>query len=676
MSLLVVGLSHRSAPVSLLERAALPTDAVTKLLHDTVATEQVAGAAVLATCNRIELYADVDKFHAGVAELSTLLARHSDVGLDELTPYLYVHYEDRAVRHLFSVACGLDSMVVGEGQILGQIKDALATAQDLQTASRLLNELFQQALRVGKRAHSETGIDRAGQSLVTFGLEQLAGGQSAASVQSWAQGRRALVIGAGSMSSLAATTLARAGVAEIAIANRTPARAERLARILGESAAAVAPAPARQDRDGAAQPDADGPATPGGAAAPHAPASAPRLPAPGPDAAPAGRAGTLLARGVAMERVPQELTRADIVVSCTGATGLVLTAETIEAAVAAVAGRLPASAVPAQGPNAAAPADAALHAGRGPSARSAGQSGQAGPCPLDPAAGSAVQEAASGFSVEGEAAVAGMDAAALEQHAAWVDKGITPAVRRPRSPAQDGPAAHDPAADASAIAALAAVAARGRVPELRGPRLPESAPHRPVVLSLLDLAMPRDVDAAVHRLAGVRLVDIESLAEASADAPMAADVEQVRLIVAEEVAAFGAAQRAAHITPTVVALRTMAADVVAGEIARLDGRLPGLDGKQRAEITQTVRRVVDKLLHAPTVRVKQLAAEPGGAGYADALRTLFDLDAESVAAVAAASGDARNDLTDLSKAVAGGVIDADDDGDDADVYEGKNRGRA
>ncbi|MEV6400639.1 glutamyl-tRNA reductase, partial [Streptomyces sp. NPDC051907] len=157
-----------------------------------------------------------------------------------------------------------------------------------------------------------------------------------------------------------------------------------------------------------------------------------------------------------------------------------------------------------------------------------------------------------------------------------------------------------------------------------------------VRLALLDLAMPRDIDAAVHRLPGVRLVDIESLAEASADAPMAADVDQVRGIVSAEVAAFGAAQRAAHITPTVVALRTMAADVVAGEVARLEGRLPGLDDKQRAEITQTVRRVVDKLLHAPTVRVKQLASEPGGAGYADALRTLFDLDPETVASVSRA----------------------------------------
>ena len=177
MSLLVVGLSHRSAPVSVLERAALVRGRAASCCRTRSSAEPAAEAAVLATCNRIELYADVDKFHAGVAELSTLLAQHSGVGLEELTPYLYVHYEDRAVHHLFSVACGLDSMVVGEGQILGQIKDALAVAQELHTAGRLLNDLFQQALRVGKRAHSETGIDRAGQSLVTFGLEQLAGGR-------------------------------------------------------------------------------------------------------------------------------------------------------------------------------------------------------------------------------------------------------------------------------------------------------------------------------------------------------------------------------------------------------------------------------------------------------------------------------------------------------------------
>src|SRR4051812_40322866 len=189
MSLLVVGLCHRSAPVSVLERATLSADAQIKLLQDTVAAEPAAEAALLATCNRIEVYADVDKFHAGVAELSTLLSRYSGAGLDELTPHLYVHYEDRAVHHLFSVACGLDSMVVGEGQILGQIKDALGLGQELHSAGRVLNDLFQQALRVGKRAHSETGIDQAGQSLVTFGLEQLS------DIVGELQGKRALVVG-------------------------------------------------------------------------------------------------------------------------------------------------------------------------------------------------------------------------------------------------------------------------------------------------------------------------------------------------------------------------------------------------------------------------------------------------------------------------------------------------
>ncbi|CAM5486206.1 glutamyl-tRNA reductase [Streptomyces canus] len=556
MSLLVVGLSHRSAPVSVLERAALHADAQVKLLQDTVAADPATEAAVLATCNRIELYADVDKFHAGVAELSTLLAQHSGVGLDELTPYLYVHYEDRAVHHLFSVACGLDSMVVGEGQILGQIKDSLARAQELHTAGRLLNDLFQQALRVGKRAHSETGIDRAGQSLVTFGLEQLALG---AEVSDWARGKKALVIGAGSMSSLAAATLARVGVTEIVVANRTADRAERLAEILNEG-------------------------------------------------------GDVSARAVPMDSVSDELTRADVVVSCTGATGLVLSAEAVAAARGSVA--LGADEVPPFRESEAAPA-----------ARQPAGSATDENCPLD----LAPMQATPGFSVLGEAAVAGMAASELEQHAAWVDNA-------PR-PQSSGSVATvlDPAEEAEAIAALAATAAViGRVPERRRPEPVAEIPRPTPSLFLLDLAMPRDIDAAVHRLGGVRLVDIESLADASADAPMAADVDQVRRIVADEVAAFGAALRAAHITPTVVALRSMAAEVVAGEIARLDGRLPGLDDKQRGEITQTVRRVVDKLLHAPTVRVKQLAAEPGGAGYADALRTLFDLDPETVAAVSRA----------------------------------------
>ncbi|MGW0895822.1 glutamyl-tRNA reductase, partial [Streptomyces goshikiensis] len=216
-------------------------------------------------------------------------------------------------------------------------------------------------------------------------------------------------------------------------------------------------------------------------------------------------------------------------------------------------------------------------------------------CPVDPAAG------------DGRAAIAGVDASSLELHGTWADQGEAAAQRQPR---------------------------RGVRAQVDGVA---------VRLALLDLAMPRDIDAAVHRIPGVRLVDIESLAEASADAPMAADVDAVRGIVTEEVAAFGAAQRAAHITPTVVALRAMAAEVVAMEVARLDGRVPDLDERQRAEVTQTVRRVVDKLLHAPTVRVKQLASEPGGAGYAEALRELFDLDPQTVASVSRADAADQND---------------------------------
>jgi glutamyl-tRNA reductase len=618
MSLLVVGLSHRSAPVSVLERAALSADAQIKLLQDTVAAEPAAEAAVLATCNRIELYADVDKFHAGVAELSTLLAQHSGVGLDELTPYLYVHYEDRAVHHFFSVACGLDSMVVGEGQILGQIKDALATAQELHTAGRLLNDLFQQALRVGKRAHSETGIDRAGQSLVTFGLEQLSSG---APVDAWLKDKRALVIGAGSMSSLAAATLARAGVAELVVANRTFDRAERLAALLAEQ---YGPGPADQD-----DPD-------------------------------------VLARAVPMESVPDELTRADVVVSCTGATGLVLTADLVAEAVEGRTGAPVHPSERAAGTGSGSDTDSdSVRSGLPPTSV-----GSEDGCPLDVSAvqqGSAAQGSAvqgsTGFSVMGEAAVAGMDAATLEQHAAWVDNGTVDRREGRRAPE----------IDTDAVAALAAAAATlGRVPERRRPEPVAEVPRPLPVLSLLDLAMPRDIDAAAQRLLGVRLVDIEFLAEASADAPMAADVDQVRRIVSDEVAAFDAAQRAAHITPTVVALRAMAADVVAGEIARLDGRLPGLDDKQRGEITQTVRRVVDKLLHAPTVRVKQLAAEPGGAGYADALRTLFDLDAETVAAVSRADDDSR----DHNSAALGGLDFGRENFDSNNFESAENRGRA
>ena len=269
MSVLVVGLSHKSASLGTLERAVVSGDAVGKLLRDLSQAPNVAGAFVVSTCNRAEVYAEVDKFHGGVSSITDLLARHSGIPLGELTPHLYVHYEDRAVQHLLAVACGLDSMVVGESQILGQVRQALGTAREQHTLSRGLGELGALALRTGKRAHTETRIDQAGANLVSVGiaaaLEQL--GQPPDSLA----GRTVLVIGAGSMSSLAATTAARLGAAHIVVANRTMDRA-------GQVAAAVAGSTAE------------------------------------------------------LSSLAGPLAQADLVISCTGASGVVITAELVASA--------------------------------------------------------------------------------------------------------------------------------------------------------------------------------------------------------------------------------------------------------------------------------------------------------------------------------------------------------
>jgi len=429
VSVLAVGLSHRSAPVPLLERLAVAADEVTKVLHQLRQAPHVEESLVLSTCNRVEVYAEVDKFHGGVSAVSELLAEVSGVPLETLTPHLYVHYEDRAVQHLFSVACGLDSMVVGEGQILGQLRAAYRAATDSDTTGRVLGPLVQRALRVGKRARSETGIDRAGASLVGAGLDL-----AAAAVGPLA-GKAALVVGAGSMGALAAAALRRTGIAQITIANRTPAGAERLAASL------------------------DG-------------------------------------RAVGLDRLADSFAVADVVVAATGAAATVVRRETVAAGVRARSGR---------------------------------------------------------------------------------------------------------------------------------------------PLFVLDLALPRDVDPAVRELAGVTLVDLEALSTALAGGTTARDVEAVRRIVAEEVGALLAEQRSARVAPTVVALRSKAADVVDAELVRLAGRLPGLDERSRREVAAALRRVVEKLLHGPTVRVKELAVEPGGDSYAEALRELFDLDSATVEAVGRAS---------------------------------------
>jgi len=476
VSILVVGLSHHSAPVAVLERVVVTGDDMVKLLHDVHASPHVTEAVVVSTCNRVEVYAEVDKFHGGVSSISELLARYSGVPLEELTRHLYVHYDERAVQHVFAVACGLDSMVVGEAQILGQVREALKLAQRRGTVGRSLNELVQQALRVGKRARATTAIDRAGATLVSVGLS------TAARRIGPLAGRRALVVGAGAISGLAARTLAAEGVAEIVVANRTYQRAARVA------AAVTAAPPGSAGSDESA-----GPGDPGGTGGSGGSGGPPHQ--------------AVSARAVSLAQLDAALAEADLVVSCTGATGLVITADMVRAAVPRrVAGADP---------------DAGSTAGGSPGAS----------------------------------------------------------------------------------------------------------------LFLLDLALPHDVDPAVREVPGVALLDLEGLRTAGDGVGRQADIEAVRRIVAEEVVAFSNAARVALVSPTVVALRSKAAQVVDAELARLAGRLPDVDEAVRGEIAQTVRRVVDKLLHGPTVRVKELAASPGGDTYADALRELFDLDPKAPEAV-------------------------------------------
>ena len=428
MSLLVLGLSHHGAPIGLLEAAALDPAARGRLEASIVGSEHVVEAVVVSTCNRTEVYAEGLTFHGTLTDVSEALAAATGVPLADLQPHLYVHYEDRGIAHAFSVAAGLDSMAVGEGQILGQTRDALRLGQELGTAGPALNVLFQQALWVGKRTRAETDIDSAAPTLVSAALDRAArhGGGVA--------GRRVAVVGAGSMAGLATATVARRGAAEVVVVNRTLERAERLALEY------------------------------------------------------AGRAASL-------SELPAVLAEADLVITCAGAAGLL------------------------------------------------------------------------------------------------VSRGLVESART------DG---------------------------------------RP--MTFVDLALPHDVDRDVVSLDGVTRIDLADLADELESSDAGREVAAVRRIVTDEVAAFLAARRSASVTPTVVALRSMATSVVDAEMERLDHRLPDLTPEARAEVLRAVRRVADKLLHEPTVRVKELANETGAVSYAAALAELFALDPEAVDAVTRPEG--------------------------------------
>jgi glutamyl-tRNA reductase len=433
VSVLLFGVSHQSAPVSVLEQLSTDESEQIKLVDRIMQSPLVTEAMVLSTCNRVEVYAVVDAFHGGLSAIGQVLADHSGMSVPDLTRYAYVRYSEAAVEHLFAVASGLDSAVVGEQQVLGQVRRAYAAAEVNRTVGRTLHELAQRALAVGKRVHSETGIDAAGASVVSVALG-MAGNKLPG-----LQGKTAVVVGAGAMGGLSVAHLTRAGIGHIYVVNRSLPRAQRLARKIRES-------------------------------------------------------GTT-AEALSLEKLSIALADAHVVVSCTGAVRPVISLADVHNALTA-----------------------------------------------------------------------------------------------------------------------------------------SSRDDQPLVIC--DLGMPRDVDPAVAGLPGVYVVDMDRIQREPTARAAAKDAEAARHMVAAEVATYLAGQRMAEVTPTVTALRQRAADVVEAELLRLENRLPGLEAAHKDEVARTVRRVVDKLLHAPTVRIKQLASAPGGDAYAEALRELFELDQTAVDAVA------------------------------------------
>jgi glutamyl-tRNA reductase len=227
MPVFVVGLNHRSAPLELLERLAIGPERRAKALTLLLDRDHVKEGAILSTCNRFEIYAEIDRFHDGGDAVRSFLVELNDVRADEVSDHLYAHYEDRAVSHLFSVAAGIDSLVVGEVQILGQVREAFQAAQAERTVGPVLSSLFTRALRVGRRARHETAIGQGLGSTLSVSL-QVAEGQLGT-----LKGRSVLVVGAGRMAKLAGRTVREAGAAELVIANRTAAHGAALAQQLG-----------------------------------------------------------------------------------------------------------------------------------------------------------------------------------------------------------------------------------------------------------------------------------------------------------------------------------------------------------------------------------------------------------------------------------------------------------
>lgn len=222
MSLLVLGVSHRTAPMSVLDALAFDAQAVEKLRSLVCAGEYVLGVVVLSTCNRVEIIADVSGFHGGLADLGSALVDMTGFDWKELAGHLFVRYDDEAYEHLFELTAGLDSMAIGEAQILGQVRTALNEARTAGTLTGDLERGVSRALELGKRAHAETALDTVSSSLLDMALFSARGHIGDI------EGARALVVGAGAMSGLTVATLVRSRVSSLTIINRSTHRALRM----------------------------------------------------------------------------------------------------------------------------------------------------------------------------------------------------------------------------------------------------------------------------------------------------------------------------------------------------------------------------------------------------------------------------------------------------------------
>ena len=229
MSIVVIGVNHRTAPLAVLERLAIAQDELGKAVGGLVSRDNIREAVVLATCGRTEVYVVAERFHGAYADVTDFLATLGGMPVDDLQPFLIAQHDDAAAAHLFEVAAGLDSAVLGESEILGQVRGAWHVAVQHGAARTTLDLLFRHALRAGKRARTETSIARGTTSISHAAVEM------ATDRLGSLHGRRVLVIGAGDMGAGVAASLRRAGADDIVVANRTPSRGADLAGRVGGS---------------------------------------------------------------------------------------------------------------------------------------------------------------------------------------------------------------------------------------------------------------------------------------------------------------------------------------------------------------------------------------------------------------------------------------------------------